>query len=294
MIELIRKPISSANTNGGEMSTSQFNLLNVDESTSNPSSDVVLVSTSSSVQYMTPSNDIAVTLPNFKKSFHIFNLSSTKIITIKASDASVIRTVYPLTDGRVIPISTSPATQASWLGVGTIVSSWLPYASGTGTNVRNAILDTGPTINLGTGGEAFCYAEYKRIGDGIMLRGNFAFGNTGAVAGSGNFFLKPPAGITLALSARYSDVAASLQMANNVGSISFGVGAPERVFGQLAIDMGLSTTLPFFQTAANTAGNYGFTNGRVITGAILASGNGSTLGWTSTIFATNEWTATKG
>jgi len=93
--------------------------------------------------------------------------SGTANLVLKALDGSVIRTVYPQTDGRVVPIQNSPAVTAHWAGIGPVSSNWVAYTP------TVAGLGAGASTNTGS---------WRRNSDSVQQR--FALVKTGG-AGSG-------------------------------------------------------------------------------------------------------------
>ena len=266
----------------------------------NSSGETLTSATAQNVRSYDPTVNITITINNTwpaGRELIINHLGTTAgtIITLSANGTGTIATIYPKTTYRCVPITSTPGAVSDWLGLTSIQSNWVTLASGTGTNVRNGISDGGtPTINLGTGGEAFCLIEYKRQGDSIILRGAFQFGSSGAVAGAAVILgAKLPTGVSIAATGRYQDLTAAVQAAPTLGLCSLGTGTPDRVFGYMAFDTLNEATRPYFLLAA-LSGTSWINTQRAVSGTSLGSGSGSTLSWHSYPIPTNEWLQSKG
>ncbi len=104
--------------------------------------------------------------------YHFINnaaVSSTNAtIQVQASDGSIVRTVYPQTQGSVVALQATPTASTHWMGLEPIVSNW--------------ISDTGFTINsFGTPTNVEIYS--RRNGDTFEVHGRFVGGTVaGAIA----------------------------------------------------------------------------------------------------------------
>lgn len=82
----------------------------------------------------------------------VLNQSSTNILTIVASDNSVVRTVYPLTSGEVMANQANPTTNSHWEGVGIVQSFWTTYT---------------PAFSAAFGTPSSSNSIYRRNGDSL-------------------------------------------------------------------------------------------------------------------------------
>lgn len=148
-------------------------------SSATPGTNQTLTSSAAAAVFYTPSASIDVTLDNsFEagRQINIFNKSSANTITLKANDASVIRTIYPNTNAQVVATAATPATNTDWLSLNIVVSNPTTYVLTIGGS------SSAPTQGSG----ATKTATWWRDGGWQWIRFDYQQTNAGS-AGSGTY-----------------------------------------------------------------------------------------------------------
>jgi hypothetical protein len=165
----------------------------------------------------------------------IQNTGTVNLISLQASDTSVIATVYPGTTYRCIPTTTGANTQSQWVGLTPIISGWLSYTPSFGST-----LGTPPT-NISF--------FYKRMGKDFIVSG---------YATTGSPILGQPASISI-LSGLTLDTA-NLTISGNTTSATgslVGFYATAQVGantnGNLATAPGTSNSVVYFTAGLGNA-----------------------------------------
>lgn len=105
------------------------------------------------------------------------NSGNYPIVSVNASDATLVRQVYPLTDAEFVALQANPTNQAHWLALGTVTSNWIPFTGCTVNGNSNAVAFTNQT-NFS--------ARYLRNGDTARIRVDITFQGAPA-GGTGSF-----------------------------------------------------------------------------------------------------------
>lgn len=95
-----------------------------------PGTNQTVAGTDNSVQLLTPSAAIDVTLNSTHKggrSVIIHNLHATNIITVKANDGTTIRTLHGLSHCEVMPTQDTPTANTHWVGLSIAYSPWIAF-----------------------------------------------------------------------------------------------------------------------------------------------------------------------
>lgn len=162
-------------------------------------SDFTISNSNESLQAITPTADLAITLDNTHipgRIISIVNLSTSKIITLKANNSSVIRTIYPGTTGQVVCISSTPASSSAWEGIGNVNSNWTSFTSTLKGDTSDPSLGSSPTQN----------GYWRRVGDSIEVQLQIV-GGTSASSGSGYYYFPLPLNLTIDTAKLLSGVA---------------------------------------------------------------------------------------
>lgn len=222
--------------------------------TATPGNGISFSATDDAMQFLTPTTDISVALDNSHKVGRvvtIFNFSATKIITLVATDLSVIRTVYPGTCARVVPITATPAATAAWACLDEANSSWLSVAGSV------SLIDSGN--NNGFTNSAFTHLLFKRNGDTVRVRGDLTFSGAPTSSGGGAtglFVLLMPAALAPDTAKIF---ATNLSI---VGKADHKAGGVERGAADITVNAGGVTVLGAFASqfrSALSAGVFGST-----------------------------------
>lgn len=158
------------NNNVSVLGTMTSNIV-VSQSTASPSGTVTVGTTDPSLQILTPSVDITLTLNNTHVAGRIItvvNLSTmanNKVIQVKANDGSIIRTVYASTSAQIACITNSPGTSAGWYGIGMVSSNWKTQSP------------TWSNVTFGTAQQQ--NSRWRRMGDSVEFEASFYNGTTG-------------------------------------------------------------------------------------------------------------------
>lgn len=117
------------------------------------------------IDYSVPTVNANYTLPtgsNIKagQRVHVVNgganSGSYPVVSILASDSTLVRQVYPGTDGLVVALQDNPTNQAHWAAIGTVQSNWAPF-----TQAFSVGFGT-PLANVG---------HWRRMGDLLEAKG---------------------------------------------------------------------------------------------------------------------------
>jgi len=144
----------------------------------------------SQVETLSPTVDTAFTLPsaaNMVGKLFTFINSGTANILVKASDASLVRTVYPGTSGQVTPNIDSPSTASHWEGVGKVTSN---------RKLFNVTMDG--ITSYGSGGQGT--GMWWRDGQHAFIDIEFIFGTSPTGSRGWGFDFSTNLGLTLDIS----------------------------------------------------------------------------------------------
>ena len=138
-----------------------------------PSTTLAVTATDSAFQVLAPSATCVATLDNtfIAGRVYTFYNNSAFLLTLKANDASVIRSVFPQETVQVMPTAASPAVTASWVCLTPAMSAWTSFDP-TWTNVTAG--------GSGSGDSGF----WRRVGDSLEVESSVASGSTGSVSGT--------------------------------------------------------------------------------------------------------------
>lgn len=147
--------------------------------------NTTLTVTSSRHQKITPTANREYTLPTTSvvagDIFYFSNSAAVDtnswLVTVKSSNGSTMRTVYPQTTAAVMALQDTPTTPTHWISLEQVTSNWTAYT---------------PTFG-GTAGATSVDFRWCRRGENIEIHGYLTFSG----ATSGNFSATTPTGVTL-------------------------------------------------------------------------------------------------
>lgn len=114
------------------------------------------------------------------------NSGNFPIVSVNASDATLVRSVYAQTDAEFVALQANPTNQAHWLALGMVVSNWITYAP----SIKGSTSDPG----LGSGSTS--QGAWRRVGNVIEATTQIV-GGTGTSIGSGAYYWPLPSGLAI-------------------------------------------------------------------------------------------------